>query len=130
MDYAAILAFGHANHHIAQADIVLVAGHASSDADEKSPLGGRESAGYVRGDGRRSALSLVAGEARKDDVLAAKLAEDVYIRVALPRGQAGMFVIQHIADGAHLEADSADDRDGVIFVPPRGAGRVRHCGVS
>ena len=66
----------------------------------------------------------------ENDIVAAELAEDVHVRVALPGWQAGMFVVQHVADGAHLKADGADDRDSVIFVPPWAAGRVRHCGVG
>ena len=62
--------------------------------------------------------------------MATELAEDVHVRVALPVGEAGMLDHEHASDSAHLEADGANDGDGVVFMPPRAAGRAQHCGVG
>lgn len=84
---------GHTDHHIAEANVVLVAGHTSSDAHEESPLDGVECASHVRGNGRGSSFPLAARKAREDDVVATKLAEDVHVRVVLLGGLAGMFPV-------------------------------------
>ena len=78
---------GHADHNATQADVVLVAVHTSSDANEKSLLHGRDSAVHVRSDGRGSTFSLGTGKARESDVVATELAEDAHVRVALPVGR-------------------------------------------
>lgn len=86
LDDTVIFSFRHTDYHVAYADIALVARHASSDADNKSLLDGRESASNIRGDGCGGTFPLGAGKAREDNIIATELAEDVYIRATLPGG--------------------------------------------
>lgn len=79
--------FGHADHNATQADVVRNALHTASDANEKSPLHGRDSAAHVRSDGRGSTFTLATEKARESDVVATELAEDAHVRVALPGGR-------------------------------------------
>ena len=62
---------------------MLVSEHAAPDADEKTLLDRGEGAGYARGDGCGAALPLTAGKAREDDIMAAKILEDVRVDVAI-----------------------------------------------